>query len=152
VRIVLQRVARASVDVDGDCVGAIENGLLLLVGIAPDDGSVDMARAANKIANLRIFQDDQGKMNLSVLDIQGAVLAVSQFTLYADIQKGRRPSFVNAALPEVAEPLFDAFVAALRNEGLAVETGRFGAKMDVELLNAGPVTIIYEVAPQSTSG
>jgi len=145
VRIVIQRVDRASVDVDGDRIAEIGSGLLLLVGIAPTDGGVDLSAAASKVANLRIFKDDEGKMNRSVLDRGGEILAVSQFTLYGDTRKGRRPSFIGAARPEVAEPLFDRFVDALRAEGVSVQTGRFGAMMDVELVNSGPVTLIVEM-------
>jgi len=144
-RIVLQRVDRAAVDVRGERIAEIGKGLLLFVGIAPGDGNVDLARLAGKIASLRIFEDDSGKMNLSLRDVGGAILAVSQFTLYADMRKGRRPSFVGAAPPEVARPLFERFVDALRAEGVDVKTGRFGAKMAVELVNAGPVTLTFEV-------
>jgi len=148
-RIVVQRVDRASVDVEGSRVGEIGRGLLLLIGFAPDDGAVDLAKAANKIVTLRIFEDDAGKMNRSLREVGGEILAVSQFTLYADTRKGRRPSFVGAAPPGLAEPLFDAFVSALCAEGIHVETGTFGAKMTVELVNAGPVTLLLEVAPPS---
>jgi len=145
-RVVLQRVATASVDVDGQRIADIKRGLLLLVGIGADDSTVDLSKLAQKIVDLRIFEDDAGKMNLSLRDIDGALLAVSQFTLYADISKGRRPSFVHAALPELAEPLFDAFVSALRAEDVDVQTGQFGAKMAVRLENDGPVTLAFEVA------
>ena len=145
-RVVLQRVAYASVDVDGTRIADIGRGLLLLVGIASEDSTVDLGKTAKKIVDLRIFEDDEGKMNRSLRDIGGAVLAVSQFTLYADISKGRRPSFVHAAPPEVAEPLFDSFVNALRSEGVDVQTGKFGAKMAVRLENDGPVTLTLEVA------
>ena len=145
-RIVLQRVSQASVDVDEKRIANIGQGLLLLVGIASEDSAVDLGKAAKKIIDLRIFEDDEGKMNRSLRDIGGAVLAVSQFTLYADISKGRRPSFVHAAPPEFAEPLFDSFVDALRLEGVDVQTGRFGAKMAVRLENDGPVTLTLEVA------
>jgi len=151
-RIVLQRVTRASVDVEGERIGEIDAGLLLLIGVAPGDELLDLGRVAQKIATLRIFQDEDGKMNRSVMDIEGSILAVSQFTLHADLRKGRRPSFINAAPPEVAEPLFDRLVTSLRNEGLKVATGRFGAKMEVELVNSGPVTIVYEVAPNPPNG
>jgi len=151
VRIVLQRVGRAAVDVGGERIAEIGGGLLLLVGIAPGDGKVDFARLARKIVSLRIFEDESGKMNLSLCDIGGKILAVSQFTLYADTSKGRRPSFIGAAPPEVALPLFDRFVEALRAEGVGVETGRFGAKMAVELVNDGPVTITIEVDSAGTS-
>ena len=145
-RIVLQRVSTASVDVDARRIAEIGPGLLLLVGIAADDSEIDFARTAKKIVDLRIFEDEEHKMNRSLRDIGGAVLAVSQFTLYADVSKGRRPSFVNAAPPEFAEPLFDAFVRALKAENVDVHTGEFGAKMTVGLENDGPVTLVLEVA------
>jgi D-tyrosyl-tRNA(Tyr) deacylase len=151
-RLVVQRVQRASVDVGGECVAQIEQGVLLLIGIAPDDVDVDLRKAAGKIVDLRIFEDDAGKMNRSLRDIEGKVLAVSQFTLYGDTRKGRRPSFVGAAAPEIAEPLFDAFVDAIREQGVDVEAGWFGAKMAVELVNDGPVTLVIEVAPPSPVG
>jgi len=145
-RIVLQRVATASVDVDGKQVADIGQGLLLLVGIASKDAAVNLAKAAKRIVDLRIFEDSSGKMNLSLRDVGGAVLAVSQFTLYADTTRGRRPSFVNAAPPEVAAPIFNDFVDALKSEIDDVQTGVFGAKMDVRLINDGPVTLVFEVA------
>lgn len=145
-RIVLQRVSAASVDVDGKRIADIGQGLLLFVGIASEDSAVDLGKTAKKIADLRIFEDDEGKMNRSLRDIGGAILAVSQFTLYADISRGRRPSFVHAAPPELAEPLFDSFVSALRSENVEVQVGRFGAKMAVRLENDGPVTLTLEVA------
>ena len=145
-RIVLQRVSYASVDVEGTRIAEIGQGLLLLVGIASEDSAVDLGKTAKKIADLRIFEDVEGKMNRSLRDIGGAVLAVSQFTLYADISKGRRPSFIHAAPPELAEPLFNSFVDALRSADVDVKTGRFGAKMDVRLENDGPVTLTLEVA------
>ena len=145
-RVVLQRVAYASVDVDGTRIADIGRGLLLLVGIASEDSTVDLGKTAMKIADLRILEDDEGKMNRSLRDIGGAVLAVSQFTLYADISKGRRPSFMHAAPPEFAEPLFDSFVDALKSENVEVQTGQFGAKMAVRLENDGPVTLTLEVA------
>jgi len=151
-RLVVQRVRSASVDVGGERVAQIGQGLLLLVGIASDDVDVDLRKAAGKIVDLRIFEDDAGKMNRSLRDIDGKVLAVSQFTLYGDTRKGRRPSFIGAAVPEIAEPLFDSFVEAIREQGIDVETGRFGAKMAVELLNDGPVTLVIEVAPPSSVG
>lgn len=151
-RIVLQRVASASVDVAGKRIAGIEQGVLLLVGIGVDDSTVNLSKLAMKIVDLRIFEDDAGKMNLSLRDIGGAVLAVSQFTLYADISKGRRPSFVHAAPPEMAEPLFDAFVDALQAENVDVQTGKFGAKMAVRLENDGPVTLTLEVASRATTG
>jgi D-tyrosyl-tRNA(Tyr) deacylase len=149
-RIVLQRVTGASVRVGDEVIGAIEHGLLLLVGIAPDDVEVDLDKVASKVCQLRIFEDEAGKMNRSLLDVGGDVLAVSQFTLYGDTAKGRRPSFVGAAPPDVAEPLFDAFVERLRVQGVDVATGRFGAKMDVELVNHGPVTLVLDLAPSAS--
>ncbi len=151
-RLVVQRVRRASVDVGGDRIAEIERGLLLLVGIAPEDADVDLEKAAGKIVDLRIFEDDAGKMNRSLRDTGGQLLAVSQFTLYGDTRKGRRPSFVEAAPPAIAEPLFDAFVDAIRDQGVHVETGRFGAKMAVELVNDGPVTLLIEVESPSPVG
>ena len=151
-RLVVQRVKGASVDIAEECVARIEHGLLLLVGIAPDDVYVDLRKAAGKIVDLRVFEDDAGKMNRSLRDVGGEVLAVSQFTLYGDTRKGRRPSFVGAAVPEIAEPLFEAFVDAIRAQGVDVETGRFGAKMAVASINDGPVTLVIEVAPPSSVG
>ena len=144
-RIVLQRVKEASVTVAGDRISAIGPGLLLLVGVAHGDGETEADWLAEKIAGLRIVADEEGKMNRSVKDIGGAVLAVSQFTLLADTRKGRRPSFVGAAPPEEATRLFDYFCGRLRAAGVEqVETGRFGAMMDVALVNDGPVTIVLE--------
>ena len=144
-RIVLQRVREASVTVEGVRISGIGAGLLLLVGVAGGDGEAEADWLAEKISGLRIFRDQENKMNLSVRDVGGGVLAVSQFTLLADTRKGKRPSFVNAAQPEKAEPLFDYFCERLRQAGLApVETGRFGAMMDVALVNDGPVTIVLE--------
>ena len=144
-RIVLQRVKRASVTVEGEGISEIGPGLLLLVGVAQGDGEAEADWLAEKVAGLRIMGDEEGKMNLSVRDVGGEILAVSQFTLLADTRKGKRPSFVGAALPEEAEPLFDYFCERLREAGVAsVKTGSFGAMMDVELVNDGPVTIILE--------
>jgi D-tyrosyl-tRNA(Tyr) deacylase len=143
-RAVLQRVSRAAVVIDGDSVGAIERGLLVLLGIAPADTPAEVQKLAEKTAGLRIFNDEAGKMNLSVVDVGGAVLVVSQFTLYGDCRKGRRPSFIDAAPPEIAVPLYETFVNALRALGLPVATGRFGAMMQVELINDGPVTLILD--------
>jgi D-tyrosyl-tRNA(Tyr) deacylase len=143
-RVVLQRVRSARVDIDGETVGKIDNGLLLLVGIAENDDESDVEFVAQKCANLRIFNDDDGKMNRSLLDVGGAVLSVSQFTLLGDTRKGRRPSFINAAHPEKGEPLWEYFNQCLRGEGIPVQTGRFGAMMDVHLLNDGPVTLVVE--------
>jgi len=143
-RAVLQRVSRARVVVADETVGAIDRGLLVLLGVAPADTPADAAWLADKTVGLRIFADDEGKMNRSVADVGGGVLVVSQFTLYGDASKGRRPSFVAAAPPEVAVPLYEAFVEAVRALGVPVATGRFGAMMDVELVNDGPVTLILD--------
>ena len=151
-RLIVQRVRSASVDVDSVRIAEIERGLLLLVGIAPEDTNANLEKAASKVVDLRIFEDDAGKMNRSLRDVGGQVLAVSQFTLYGDTRKGRRPSFVGAATPEIAEPLFDAFATAIRDQGVHVETGRFGAKMAVNLVNEGPVTLFIEVESPSSVG
>lgn len=143
-RVVVQRSKQARVTIGGETVGAIEKGLVLLVGITHEDTLEHARWMAEKIAHLRIFEDAEGKMNLSVLDIGGQALSVSQFTLYGDCRKGRRPNFMAAARPEQAEPLYDAFNAELRKQGLEVATGRFGAMMDVSLVNWGPVTLIVE--------
>jgi D-tyrosyl-tRNA(Tyr) deacylase len=145
-RIVLQRVSRASVRIDGETAGAIDGGLLLLVGVADGDDDATASRLAQKCAEMRIFADDEGRFNRSLLDISGAALVVSQFTLLADVRKGRRPSFIDAAAPEVASALVDAFADALRALGVRVETGRFGAQMEVEMVNDGPVTIVLDSA------
>jgi D-tyrosyl-tRNA(Tyr) deacylase len=152
VRIVLQRVERAAVRVGAEAVGSIGAGLLLLVGVGHGDDRLDLAGAARKILDLRVFQDAEGKMNLSLRELQGEVLAVSQFTLYGDTRKGRRPSYTHAAPPEVAEPVFNALVEALQAEGARVATGRFGAHMSVELVNDGPVTLVLELAPSDPEG
>lgn len=144
-RIVVQRVSSASVVVDDDVVGEIGRGLLLLVGAEDSDTEDDAATAVDKIANLRIFGDEAGKMNRSVLDTGGSVLVVSQFTLLADIRKGRRPSFVGAGSPEHAEHLLGELASGFASLGLPTETGRFGARMKVDLVNDGPVTIVVEV-------
>ncbi|GLI06560.1 D-aminoacyl-tRNA deacylase [Paenibacillus tyrfis] len=143
-RVVLQRSKAAQVTVDGETVGRIDQGLVLLVGIADGDTEEDARYVADKIAGLRIFEDEQGKMNHSVLETGGQVLSISQFTLYGDCRKGRRPNFMAAARPELAEPLYERFNGMLREAGLQVETGRFGAMMDVSLVNDGPVTLIVE--------
>jgi D-tyrosyl-tRNA(Tyr) deacylase len=143
-RIVLQRVSRARVVVDGDVVGAIECGLLVLLGVAVPDTVEDARRLADKMVALRIFPDDEGKMNRSVADVGGAALVVSQFTLYGDCRKGRRPSFIEAAPPDAAVPLYETFVDAVRAHGIPTATGRFGAMMQVELVNDGPVTLILD--------
>ena len=144
-RAVVQRVTRASVTVDGEVVGAIGPGLLALVGVTHADGPAEASKVADKIANLRVLDDDAGVMNRSALDSGAAVLVVSQFTLYGDTAKGRRPSWIAAARPEHAEPLVDAVVEALRASGLEVATGRFRTEMAVELVNDGPVTVLLEV-------
>lgn len=145
-RVVIQRVSRASVRVDGTTVGAIGRGFVVLAGFAPNDSESALAWMAEKVAGLRVFGDAEGKMNLPLSDVGGGVLVISQFTLYGDASKGRRPSFVGAAPPDVAERLYGRFVELLRAQGLTVETGRFGAMMDVELVNDGPVTLILERA------
>lgn len=141
---VLQRVKRASVTVDGEIVGKIEKGLLVLLGVSKDDTTADADYLADKILNLRIFEDSEEKMNLSLIDVSGEILVVSQFTLYADTRKGRRPSFVQAASPEQANHLYEYLVSIFRTKLLRVETGKFQAMMDVELINDGPVTIIID--------
>jgi D-tyrosyl-tRNA(Tyr) deacylase len=143
-RVVVQRVSSAAVDVGGETVGAIGKGLLLLVGVTHDDAEEDARWLADKIAGLRIFEDDAGKMNLSVLDVGGSILSVSQFTLYGDCRKGKRPNFMEAARPEQAEPLYETLNRLLRGHGLTVETGRFGAMMEVRLVNDGPVTLFLD--------
>ena len=145
-RVVLQRVSRAAVRIDGATVGEIGRGFVVLARFAPADAEPVLAWMADKIAGLRLFADAEGKMNLPLADIGGGVLVVSQFTLYGDASKGRRPSFVDAAPPGQAEALYDRFVGMLKERGLTVETGRFGAMMDVELVNEGPVTLILERA------
>lgn len=144
-KVVLQRSREASVTVDGQVTGAIDKGYVLLVGITAEDTEEDIAYAARKIAEMRLFEDAEGKMNLSIDDVGGSVLSVSQFTLYADTKKGRRPSFTKAAHPDQAKPMWESFNDVLRNEyGLVVETGIFGAMMDVQLINDGPVTIVLD--------
>ncbi len=144
-RALVQRVADARVTVDGEVVGAIGAGLCVLVGVTHDDDEARAAKLAAKVANLRIFDDDSGAMNRSLLDTAGAALVVSQFTLYGDAARGRRPSWVAAARPEVAEPLIDAFVRDLTALGVPVATGRFRADMRVALVNDGPVTLLVEI-------
>ena len=143
-RVVLQRVKYAQVKVNDACIGKIEKGFMLLVGITQDDTLETIQKGAKKCAGLRIFEDEEGKMNLSLEDVQGDILSISQFTLYADCKKGRRPSFVKAAKGEQANALYEAFNEELRNYGIHVETGEFGADMKVELLNDGPVTILLD--------
>ena len=141
---VVQRVSQCAVEVDGETVGSIGSGLLVLLGVAREDESAAADYLAEKIANLRIFEDNDGKMNRSLLDIQGKMLVVSQFTLLGDCRKGRRPSFIQAAAPEKADRLYLSFVDAVRSKGLHVETGQFQAMMAVELINDGPVTLVLE--------
>lgn len=144
-RVILQRVSQGSVSVDGTVTGAVAVGFVALVGVTEGDGEAEAALLAKKTAHLRVFPDDDGKMNLSVIDADGGVLVISQFTLYADARKGRRPSFVKAAPPEVAAPLVERYAALLRENGVArVEHGVFGAMMQVEIHNDGPVTILLD--------
>jgi D-tyrosyl-tRNA(Tyr) deacylase len=143
-RAVLQRVTRARVVIDQEVVGEIGRGLLVLLGVSQTD-TVEQARwLGDKVVGLRIFNDAEGKMNLGLTDVGGAVLVVSQFTLYGDCRKGRRPSFIDAAGPEIAIPLYEAFIDAVKAQGVATATGRFGAMMQVELVNDGPVTLIVD--------
>ena len=146
-RVVLQRVSSASVKIDGRVVGAIGRGFCLLVGFSHGDTAAQVDWMAEKVAGLRLFSDPDGKMNLGLEDVAGALLVVSQFTLYGDASKGRRPSFIDAARPEVAVPLYQRFLLALRSQGLTVAAGEFGADMLVEIHNDGPVTLILERAP-----
>lgn len=143
-RVVVQRSKNAKVTVAGEVTGEISSGLVLLVGVTHDDSETDAAFLADKIANLRIFEDAEGKMNLSLLDVGGEILSVSQFTLYGDCRNGRRPNFMDAARPEQANQLYESFNCLLRDKGIKVATGRFGAMMDVELINDGPVTLIVD--------
>ena len=143
-RVLIQRVSQASVTVDQQIISKIGEGLLILLGIGQDDREEQAQFLAEKVANLRIFEDEQGKTNLSVLDVKGEAIVVSQFTLYADTRKGRRPSFIEAALPEAAAPLVDRFVELLRSQGVPSQTGKFGAHMNVEIHNNGPLTIWLE--------
>ena len=144
-RALVQRVSRASVSVEGEVVGSIGQGLCVLIGMTHKDTLVQVNKMADKLCKLRIFSDADDKMNLSVADIAGDILIISQFTLYGDARKGNRPSYIQAARPEVAEPLIEALVGNLRDRGLTVPTGVFGADMDVEILNQGPVTISIEL-------
>jgi len=143
-RVVVQRVSEGRVSVAGEVIAEIGKGLVILVGIGPEDGEPQAQYLAEKIANLRIFADAEGKTNLSCLDVGGEAIVVSQFTLYADTRKGRRPSFVNAAPPEIAEPLVERFAGMLEAQGVPTQTGEFGAEMLVEIDNHGPVTIFIE--------
>lgn len=142
-KIIIQRINQASVSIEDDVVGSIEKGLVLLVGIAPEDTTEDIAYAVRKITSMRIFSDDDGKMNLSIQDIKGSVLSISQFTLFADTKKGNRPAFTGAADPVKANQFYDIFNQELANH-VSVETGQFGADMQVSLINDGPVTIVLD--------
>lgn len=143
-KVVVQRAKEARVDVEGETVGQIDAGFMLLVGITHDDEEADLAYAADKIANLRIFEDEEGKMNHSLLDVGGKVLSVSQFTLYGNCKKGRRPNFMAAAKPEFAQSMYERFNDLLRSKGIHVETGSFGTMMEVSFTNDGPVTLIID--------
>ncbi|NMA86139.1 MAG: D-tyrosyl-tRNA(Tyr) deacylase [Tissierellia bacterium] len=143
-RAVVQRVDYSSVKVDGEIVGEINRGLLVLLGIGEEDSPDDLEYMVDKILGLRIFEDDLGKMNLSLKDIDGEILVVSQFTLYGDVRRGKRPSFTNSAKPELGEKYYEEFIAKCREEGIKTETGVFGAHMNVEIANNGPVTILID--------
>jgi D-tyrosyl-tRNA(Tyr) deacylase len=143
-RLLLQRVSRAEVRIDGKTVGKVGRGFCLLVGFTHDDGAEEAEWMADKVIGLRLFGDEEGKMNLALEDVSGELLVVSQFTLYGDARKGRRPSFIDAARPEAAEALYELFVERLRARGVHVETGEFGAMMEVDLVNDGPVTLWLE--------
>lgn len=147
-RALIQRVKRGSVEVDGQVIGSIGRGLVVLLGVSRGDDESDADYLARRVAHLRIFSDEHGRMNLSVTETGGDVLAVSQFTLYADTSRGRRPGFSEAAPPEQAESLYERFVSALEGHGLTVKTGRFQASMTVEILNDGPVTMMLESPPK----
>jgi D-tyrosyl-tRNA(Tyr) deacylase len=148
-RVVAQRVSKAQVSVEGNVVGKIDKGLLIFLGITHRDNEKDAKWLVNKISGLRIFSDEDGKMNKSIEDIEGEILLISQFTLYGDARKGRRPSFIDAAKPDIAVPLYNKFIELIREKDLKVSTGEFGADMKVELLNDGPVTMIIESPEQS---
>lgn len=143
-RAVVQKVSSSKVTVDGEVIGQINKGLMVLLGVTHDDTSKDVDYMVDKVTNLRIFEDEEGKMNLSLKDVEGEILAVSQFTLYGDARRGRRPSFSDAARPEVANPLYEEFIEKVKNQGINVGTGKFGAHMMVDLTNDGPVTILLE--------
>lgn len=143
-KVVVQRAKNAKVLVENEVVGEIEYGLMILVGVTHGDSEEDIQYLADKIVNLRIFEDEEGKMNLSLLDVKGSILSVSQFTLYGDTRKGRRPSFINAAKPDIANTLYERLNEVIREKGVNVETGKFGAMMDVQFTNEGPVTLIIE--------
>ena len=147
-RAVVQRVSRASVTVDGEITGQIEQGFLVLLGVEQSDTQDDVIYLAQKAVGLRVFEDADGKMNLALADVNGKMLVVSQFTLLGDCRKGRRPSFVNAARPEQANELYQSFVAEVKGQGIEVETGRFQEHMDVELVNDGPVTLLLDSRKQ----
>ncbi|HBL36090.1 MAG TPA: D-tyrosyl-tRNA(Tyr) deacylase [Firmicutes bacterium] len=151
-RALIQRVSSARVRVEGEITGEIGPGLLVLLGIGHGDGEAEVRLLAEKMINLRIFEDDQGKMNRSLLEVNGAVLVISQFTLYADCRKGRRPNFLAAAPPEQSAELYERFIAALRAREIMVATGRFGTEMEVELVNDGPVTIMLDSADWNKEG
>lgn len=144
VRVVIQRSKKASVSINQEIVGAIDQGFVLLVGIGEEDTQEDVEYLVRKISKMRIFEDDEGKMNLSLADVGGEILSISQFTLHANTKKGNRPSFIEAARPEQAIPLYDAFNQQLREQGFKVEVGQFGADMQVSLVNDGPVTILID--------
>lgn len=143
-RVILQRVSRASVEVEGNIIGKIDNGLLLLLGIHVDDNMKELEWMVNKVIGLRIFEDEDGKMNNSLADVNGSLLIVSQFTLYGDCEKGRRPGFIDAARPEKAIPMYEDFIDKCKKLGVHVESGEFGADMKVDLLNDGPVTLVID--------
>ncbi len=143
-KIVLQRARNARVTVNSKIIGAIDFGLMILVGVTHEDNIIDAEHLAEKIVNLRIFEDDEGKMNLSLLDVGGSILSIPQFTLYGDTKKGRRPNFMSAAKPEHAEKMYDILNKLLREKGVKVETGAFGEMMEVDFVNVGPVTIVIE--------
>ncbi|WP_028273566.1 D-aminoacyl-tRNA deacylase [Atopococcus tabaci] len=143
-RVVIQRVSEASVKISGETVGEINKGFVLLVGIGEDDEQPDVDYLVRKVAKMRIFEDDEGKMNLSLKEVDGEILSISQFTLHADTKKGNRPSFINAARPEKAIPLYESLNEGLRKEGFKVETGEFGADMQISLINDGPVTVLVD--------
>ena len=143
-RAVVQKVSSSKVTVDGEVIGQINKGLMVLLGVTHDDTSKDVDYMVDKVTNLRIFEDEEGKMNLSLKDVEGEILAVSQFTLYGDARRGRRPSFSDAARPEVANPLYEEFIEKVKHQGINVGTGKFGAHMMVDLTNDGPVTILLE--------
>lgn len=143
-RAVVQRVSNSSVTVDQNVVGKIDKGIMVLLGVNDDDNSKDVEYLVDKIVNLRIFEDENEKMNLSLLDIKGDLLVVSQFTLYGDCRKGRRPNFIDAAKPDIAIPLYEEFIDKAKKYGIKVETGKFGAHMNVDIMNDGPVTLLID--------